>query len=256
MKKPSVGSRLRGGYGRRMAKWFGRRPFTMPAGAPIITFTFDDFPRSALFTGGLLLEESGVAGTYFVALGLMGQTGPTGEIFHGGDLTQLLARGHELGCHTFHHYPAWETAPSDYESSVAKNAAALTALLQVSKLQTHSYPISYPRPGTKRRLAPRFRGCRGGGQTFNHGTIDLNYLSSFFIEQSRDDFGAIEKMIGANVEAGGWLVFSTHDVCENPTRFGCTPTFFEKIVRSSVRSGAKILVMSTALDAIGVRPLP
>jgi peptidoglycan/xylan/chitin deacetylase (PgdA/CDA1 family) len=182
----------------------------------------------------------------------MTQITPTGEIFGPDDVPVLLEHGHELGCHTFHHYPAWETAPSIYESSVDRNAASLAHALGAYSLQTHSYPISYPRPSTKRRLQRRFRGCRGGGQSFNQGTVDLCYLKSFFLEQSRDDFATIERLIAANAEAGGWLVFSTHDVCANPTRFGCTPDIFEKVVRSSVRSGAKILLMSAALDTFGV----
>jgi peptidoglycan/xylan/chitin deacetylase (PgdA/CDA1 family) len=256
MKRQSIFARLPGAYARRVAKWFARRPFTLPRGHPIITFTFDDFPRSALFGAGSVLEASGAAGTYFVCRGLMGQTIATGEMFRADDLTHLLTHGHELGCHTFHHYPALDTTPSKYESSVAENAAALASLMRSKALQTHSYPISYPRPGTKRRVGRRFRGCRGGGQNLNHGTVDLNYLNSFFLEQSREEFGTIERIIATNADAGGWLVFSTHDVCENPTRFGCTPAFFEKVVRSSNRSGAKIMVMSAALDTLGVPPLP
>ena len=198
------------------------------------------------------MELSGISGTYYVSLGLTGQASPTGEMFRTDDLSQLLAKGHELGCHTFDHYPAWETQPSTYESSVAQNRAVLAQIAPTRILQTHSYPISYPRPATKRRLAPRFRGCRGGGQTINRGTVDLNYLNSFFLEQTRDDFPAVERIIAANSEVGGWLIFSNHDVCENPTRFGCSPAFFEKVVQSSIRSGAKILAMSAALDDLGV----
>ena len=255
MKGRRILVRFRGAYARRMAKWFGQRPFALPPGPPIISFTFDDFPRSALLAAGTVLEASGAAGTYFCCHGLMGQTTPTGEIFRADDLPYFLSHGHELGCHTFHHYPAWDTDPSTYELSVADNASALAPFARPRMLQTHSYPISYPRPGTKRRLGRRFRGCRGGGQTYNHGSIDLNYLNSFFLEQSHDDIGAIERIIATNAEAGGWLVFSTHDVCESPTQFGCTPAFFEEVVNKSVRSGARILAMSAALDAIGVRPL-
>ena len=252
--KPDVYKRVRGAYGRRMAKWFGRRLFRVSCPQPLISFTFDDFPRSALFTGGRILEQHGITGTYYIALGLMTRIEPTGEIFHAHDLPPLLARGHEVGCHTYDHCPAWETTPSEYETSVIRNAAALPEFASHGDLQTHSYPISHPRPGTKRRLAPRFRGCRGGGQTFNHGIIDLNYISSFFLEQSRDDFNQIERVIETNSEAGGWLIFSTHDVSKSPTRFGVQPDLFEKVVRCSVRSGAKILLMSRALETIGCRP--
>jgi peptidoglycan/xylan/chitin deacetylase (PgdA/CDA1 family) len=37
------------------------------ANSPIATITFDDFPKSAWTTGGRILEEAGVRGTYFVA---------------------------------------------------------------------------------------------------------------------------------------------------------------------------------------------
>ncbi len=42
-------------------------------------------------------------------------------------------------------------------------------------------------------------------------------------------------------EAIGWLVFATHDVSESPTRFGCTPALFERIVDYAEKSGAHVL---------------
>ena len=252
MTKRGILSRLPSAYARRMAKWFGRRMYTLPSRGPIITFTFDDFPRTALSAGGAILQQLGSAGTYFLSFGLMRTITPTGEIFHPEDFEQLVAAGHEAACHTFHHCPAWETSTRVYESSVGENAATLKEMAPGLRFDSHSYPISYPRPRTKRRLATRFRASRGAGQTFNHGSVDLNYLKSFFLEQSRDNFNAVEHAIAANARAGGWLIFSTHDICDHPTRFGCTPTFLEKTVRASIASGAKIQLMSTALDSYGV----
>jgi peptidoglycan/xylan/chitin deacetylase (PgdA/CDA1 family) len=227
----------------------------MQPGKPLITFTFDDFPRSALHTGGGILGHYGAAGTYYIALGLMSQVGPTGEIFRHEDLHLLSAQGHELGCHTFHHCPAWETSAREYEASVVLNSATLRTLAPAARMETHSYPISYPRPSSKRRISDRFRACRGGGQAINYGIVDLNYLNSFFLEQSSDNFDAIERMIAANAAIGGWLVFSTHDVDQNPTRFGCTPRFFEKVVQRSIHSGATVVSMSAALESLSVRSL-
>jgi peptidoglycan/xylan/chitin deacetylase (PgdA/CDA1 family) len=236
-----------------MAKWLGCRRFSIPSTQPIISFTFDDFPRSALFNGGAILEEHGVAGTYYVALGLMSRMSPTGEIFHPDDLGRLFRGDHELGCHTFDHFPAWETNPEDYEESVSRNSKLLVELAPRARLETHSFPISYPRPATKRRLSHRFRGCRGGGQTINAAGVDLNYLSSFFLEQSRDNFQPIHQLISRNAQERGWLIFSTHDVSADPTQFGCTPKFFEKVVQHAVASGSKILKMSAAMDDLGIR---
>jgi peptidoglycan/xylan/chitin deacetylase (PgdA/CDA1 family) len=33
--------------------------------SPVISFTFDDFPRSALVKAGAILRERGLAGTYY-----------------------------------------------------------------------------------------------------------------------------------------------------------------------------------------------
>lgn len=235
-----------------MAKWFGRRLYSLPAREPIISFTFDDFPRSALSTAGAMLGEAGILGTYYVSFGLTGQVTPTGEIFIPEDLRVLQAQGHELGCHTFDHCPAWETASSRYLKSVERNRTALQAHLPGAAFETHSYPISYPRPRTKRNIATQFKACRGGGQVMNSGTVDLNYLSSYFLEQSRDDWGSVEAVISHTIQQRGWLIFSTHDICECPTRFGCSPQFFRKVVKCCRDSGARLLGVSAALEYLGL----
>jgi hypothetical protein len=96
-------------------------------------------------------------------------------------------------------------------------------------------------------VARYFECARAGGQTFNAGVVDLNYLKAFFIEQSRGNFDSIKEMIDANARANGWLIFVTHDVCSAPTRFGCTSQLFERIVEHSSRSGAAILGILDAL---------
>ncbi|MES2693324.1 MAG: polysaccharide deacetylase family protein [Verrucomicrobiota bacterium] len=238
---------------RRAARWLVRRPFTLPRGRAIISFTFDDFPRSALLEGGAILEHYNLAGTYYTALGLSGRTTVCGEMFHVDELPSLLDLGHELGCHTFDHHPAWETDPVTFESSVLHNADALKEHLPHAHFRTLSYPISYPRPETKDRVGYRFVCCRGGGQTFNHGTVDLNYLSAFFLEQSIHRPRAVRDAILANQAAGGWLIFATHDVCAEPSPYGCTPEFFRDIVHFAVDSGALILPVGQAWDTIHAR---
>ena len=95
-----------------------------------------------------------------------------------------------------------------------------------------------------------FSCARGGGQTFNTGIVDLNYLKAFFIEQSRDNFDAIKQTIDGNARAKGWLIFATHDVCDQPTRFGCFPGFFEKVVDYAIQSKATILPVFRAWQVI------
>lgn len=246
-------ARVCGRYSRESARLFCRRPFVIDSDVPLISFTFDDFPRSALVTGGAILQQFGISGTYYASFGLMGKKAPVGEIFEPEDLRILFEQGHELGCHTFNHFNAWETEPRSFEESIVENRHALNHLVPGATFQTLSYPISVPRPQTKNRVSKHFVCCRCGGQTFNAGTVDLNYLSAFFLEQSRDHPENIKKVIDQNLRARGWLIFATHDVCENPSPFGCTPEFFEDIVKYAVNSGAQILPVIQAWEALQAR---
>jgi peptidoglycan/xylan/chitin deacetylase (PgdA/CDA1 family) len=243
--------RLRGRYQRTLSTLRSCRPLTMRNATPVVSFTFDDFPRSALEVGGTILREHGAAGTYYAALGLLDRDEPVGRICSSEDLARVVARGHELGCHTFHHRDAWATKPRDFEESILENRRALERLLPGATFPTMSYPINSPRPDTKRRTGRHFSCCRGGGQRINAGTIDQNYLFAFFLEQSRDRPAVIREIIDHNRKERGWLIFVTHDVTPRPSRFGCPPELFERVVRWSVESGAKVLPVAQALAEVG-----
>jgi glycosyltransferase involved in cell wall biosynthesis/peptidoglycan/xylan/chitin deacetylase (PgdA/CDA1 family) len=217
----------------------------------LVSFTFDDFPRSALLAGGAILNSFGLAGTYYASLGLAGKETASGQIFHSEDLATLFEQGHELGCHTFSHCDSWETDAGTFEDSIIENRAALTELFPGAQFESFAYPISLPRPLTKERIADYFLSCRGGGQTFNVGKVDVNQLSAYFLEKSRGDFQPVKDLIDRNRQACGWLIFATHDVSDNPTAFGCTPEFFERVVQYAVGSGANIVPVVQAMELLG-----
>jgi peptidoglycan/xylan/chitin deacetylase (PgdA/CDA1 family) len=180
----------------------------------------------------------------------MGKQTPTGTMFLAEDLKAVLEQGHELGCHTFGHCHAWDTEPSVFEDAIVQNQQALKELIPGASFKTLSYPISVPRVQTKRRVSKYFACSRCGGQTFNVGKADLNYLSAYFLEQSRDNPEAVKHLINENCRAGGWLIFATHDVCGDPGRWGFIQEFFEDIVGYSVSSGARILPVFQAYEAL------
>jgi len=246
------------------ARLFFKRQLAVRPALPLISFTFDDFPRSALLEAGSILGRYGVLGTYYASLGLMGKQSHLGPMYETEDLKELVHLGHELGCHTFGHCHSWNTPPDAYERAILENQKALTEVLPGASFQTFAYPHSAPRLAVKRVTGRYFRCCRGGGlkagrylhrhapggQTFNWGVTDLNYLCAFFLEQSRDNPTAVKSLIDQNARARGWLIFATHDVCDEPSPYGCTPDFFEQVVRWSVDSGARVLPVLKALESL------
>lgn len=243
-------ARLQGKYRRVLSATLHCRLITMRNIVPLISFSFDDFPQSALETGGDILSAYGAKGTYYVSLNLLGRDTPTGRICSSKQVAAVWEQGHELGCHTFDHVDAWETEPSSFEESVLANRRTLKHLVPGVEFVTMSYPISNPRPATKERMGRRFAACRGGGQELNVGRLDLNYVRAFFLEQARDSPEVVWNLIEKNRTERGWLVFATHDISLQPTRFGCTPDFFAEVVRRATASGATIVPVGQALSLV------
>ncbi|HRI38085.1 MAG TPA: polysaccharide deacetylase family protein [Nitrospira sp.] len=217
---------------------------------PLISFTFDDFPLSALEVGGEILRQHGVAGTYYVSLGLLDREESVGRICSAAHVKEVLAQGHELGCHTFEHCNAWDTEPLHFEKSILDNRLALKEIISNATFMTMSYPIDVPSPSIKQLAAQYFACMRAGGQGINRGTIDLNFVRSFFLEQSRDTPSVISELIDRNRAEKGWLIFSTHDVTNMPTQYGCTPELFVEVVRQAMASGAGVMPVAKALSLV------
>ena len=242
--------KVQGRCQRSVAKYLWRRQARMSNEVPYISFTYDDFPRSALHIGGAILSQFGVRGTYYASFGLMGTHAPTGLICLPDDAKRVLAEGHELGCHTFSHCDSWETIPEVFEASIIENRRALDELVPGASFESLAYPIAGPRHDTKRRMEKYFRCCRAGGQTYNVGNVDLNLLKAYFLEKSRENIDSVKQLIDKNAGACGWLIFATHDISKDPTPYGCTPSFFQAVVKYSVESGARILPVARVLDRI------
>jgi peptidoglycan/xylan/chitin deacetylase (PgdA/CDA1 family) len=251
----SVAARMHGRYQRFAARYMVRRLITINTDVPIISFTFDDFPRSALLVGGAILKHSGVTGTYYASFGLSGTKAPSGAVFLQEDIHHLLEAGHELGCHTFSHCHSWDTESLVFEESIFKNEAALSEIAPMARLKTFAYPICPPRPTTKRVTARHFVCCRGGGQTLNCGKVDLNHLAGYFLEKDEDNAKRCKDLIDQNKRVRGWLIFATHDVSSEHTPFGCTPRFFESVVHYAVESGARILPVIRACELLHQSPM-
>lgn len=234
-------------YRRIVSKYLYRKIIKLQTTRPIISFSFDDAPRTAFTNGGEILNKYGVAATFYVSLGLLGSDSPSGPIASIDNLHSASRDGHEMGCHTFRHEHSWDTKTKVFVQSVLKNRKALSEILPEACFLSLAYPICGPKPETKREMGCLFSCCRGGEETFNVGNIDLNLLNAFFLDvRNSNTVDEVKKLIDKNTEVRGWLIFATHDIDDNPSRYGCTKEFFEKTVKYCVQSGALLMPVGKA----------
>ncbi len=222
-----------------------------PGGA--VSFTFDDFPRSALAAGGAVLEKYGVRGTYYAALGRLGSDGNIGRLCDADDIREAHARGHELGCHTHSHMDCSAAASAAILADVADNRAAFAGLLENFVPVSFAYPFGAMSLAAKRALAPRFQSCRGVGGGIHSGTADLADLRGTRIYHREYDRAGLLSLIDRNRELGGWLIFYTHDVAPAPSAYGCTPDELEAVVADAAKRSQVLPVREVVAR---LRPAP
>lgn len=229
-----------------------RREFTLPDHEPTVSFTFDDFPHSALARGGAILSAYGNRGTYYVAMGLLGKVNELGEQFCAEDLAQLQKDGHELGSHTFDHVSCRYTTLANYQANVLKGKEAVLRVTGPQPRHHFSYPGGHVTLRAKRRIGPQLSSCRGIVPGINSSPIDLHLLRANHLYSHTIDFNAIQSLLRLNDLMRGWLIFYTHDVQDEPSAHGCKPGHFETIVRMTAQMRAKVLPVGEVLTTVPV----
>jgi peptidoglycan/xylan/chitin deacetylase (PgdA/CDA1 family) len=217
----------------------------------MITFTFDDFPKSAATNGAPILEERGLRGTYYTAWGLSGVDNHQGVHCDIGDVLALNAKGHEIACHTYGHIDCSHTPVEDIRRDLDRNAQALSTAGLKAPLTSFAYPFGEISVAAKRLTAQRFTNARGVREGLNIGRTDMTSLFAAPIETRRAEMlQTAETLIRRAVDENGWLIFYTHDICANPSDFGATPELLRQIVDAAVASKAKIVTMRDAAQII------
>jgi len=228
----------------------GRQIVTIRPERPTISFSFDDVAESAFSAGDRLLQKYQLAGTYYLALGLLGTDTNIGRIIGEENVIDLYKRGNEIGCHTFDHLDAWTSDPFSYEDSILKNAVALEKLIPGLQFKTFAYPKGSATQKTKKICENHFCCSRGIKRGINKNRIDLNLLNGHSIYGDMDSIGLYKKIVDRNKTKKGWLIFYTHDVRKNKSRYGCTPQLLEEIVSYSIKSGAEIKTVYEAYISV------
>jgi peptidoglycan/xylan/chitin deacetylase (PgdA/CDA1 family) len=211
----------------------------------MVSFTFDDPAVSATTAGAEILRDAGLRGTFYIASGLLGGTGPFGPYASWADLERLNADGHELACHTHGHGDCARQTAQELEADVGRNAAAF-ADHGLPPAKTFAYPYGEVTRAAKAALAPRFGLLRAVHKGMLLAGADLNQAPAVPLEGE-----AAEASAGAWLEAAlrrkAWLIFYTHDVVDRPSAWGCAPGALAAIARRARDSGAEVLTVREGL---------
>jgi peptidoglycan/xylan/chitin deacetylase (PgdA/CDA1 family) len=238
-------------FGRRLSSLLARklpvRPSRLSAGRTVASVTFDDFPKSAWSQGGPILERHQVRGTYYAAGGFCGRTMDGITYYDEVDLRDLLAAGHEIGCHGYGHQPTPCLATAALAEDARRNDMFLRPF--IGRAVSYAFPFGAVSCRTKRFYAPRFASLRGVHPGVNRGTVDLAQLSTVSLEARIFSQAKVDAAI-AKVKSGGWLVFHTHDVDASPTPYGTTPEALDWTLARVKAAGIDFLPMRDALKKV------
>ena len=218
---------------------------------PIVSFTFDDVPETALTAGAAILERYDARGTFYISGGLTGRHETDRRLITAGGCAELVQRGHELGCHSFAHPNIRHLRRDALTRDLAQNRAFLDAIAPVPQQRNFAYPFTAASFRSRTLLAQHYRSARGGLYGVNRGLTNRTYLRAMPIEQPERSVLALRQAVDGLIADPGWLIFYGHDVANTPTPFGCTPQSFETLVAHVRASGCAILTVDAALDRLG-----
>lgn len=216
--------------------------------APLASFTFDDFPKSAWTVGGPILDRFDAKATYYAVGGFCGRTVEGVEQYDEADLLAVHAAGHEIGCHTFSHQHGPSVSSADLRRDVERNAAFFRERLGAAPM-TFAYPYGEVTPRTKALFGKAFPTSRGIRPGVNGAVSDLAQLRAVPLESRSWRAIDVERWVESARLSKGWLIFFSHDVSETPSPYGCTPDMLRHALTCVRDAGIGIRTVKDALAA-------
>jgi peptidoglycan/xylan/chitin deacetylase (PgdA/CDA1 family) len=237
---------------RRLTQWRNVAPTALNPQKPLISFTFDDAPRSAV-VGAEILERFRCRGGFYIATSCLGRRSQTlGDMIRPDDVAYLARRGHEIGALTHTYLDCAGATPEVVEADVIANYAFLRAAGVSEAPFSFAYPLGETCLAVKQWAAQRFTITRGRLPGVNGRISDRSQLRSTHITSSELDRARARRLIAECVKAKGWLIFHTHDVRSAPSPMGISLRHLVELVQLARDAGADILPPHAAAAACGV----
>src|SRR4030081_2765997 len=210
-------SEARARLSHRLAMHLRVEPFRLRNESPIVSFTFDDVPKSAATVGAPILEAHDALGTFYVIGSRVGTSSPLWDMVDGEDIVALHRHGHEIACHTFSHERACDLDAKTLNAEIDRNRQTLRSLDPSIAIENFAYPFGYGSFVRKRQLKTLFKSCRSIVPGVNSGSVDLQFLRAMPLIDRRIARDGIERAFDQAQTNNGWLIFYTHHVAAPPS---------------------------------------
>jgi len=233
-----------------ISKNFYKSVRTISSESKIVSFTFDDVPKSTFENAVPILNKYKLSGTFYIALSLMEGVSEK-KLYTRENLLECIESGHELACHSFGHIHFFQTSDTGFiKEDLKKNKDTLESLDLNASFENFSYPYGEQTVISKRVVSRIFKSCRGTDNGINSGKVDLNSLKGIKLYENRNSKEKIDLLLKEFDRSGGWLIFYTHDVQEHFTSVGCSPEYLEYVINRCHESGFEIKSIKQVISSL------
>ena len=223
---------------RRVTQWRKACVAQVAPDRPVVSFTFDDFPKSAL-NGADVIEKHGGRAGFYACTSFLGQRSPVlGEMFDADTLGELRTRGHEVGAHSHTHLDCAKTRLEQVERDIGENLVALAEAGHHETVSAFAFPYGETTYLVKRWVGDVFATGRGILPGFNLGETDRSQMRAVELGASDAHRRRAIAMLEACLRRKAWLFFFTHDVGASPTTYGAPLDLIEELAARAADGGA------------------
>lgn len=219
---------------------------------PIVSFTFDDFPKSSV-TGADIVEAAGGHAGFYACTSLMRARSPLmGDLFDSATLAELSGRGHEIGAHSHTHLDCGHATTATLERDIAENLVQLKNAGLDKTVSAFAFPYGETSFATKRWTSTVFSTSRGIKPGVNIGRCDRAQLRATELQDSEAHMKRAREMLKTCIQSKGWLMFFTHDVSNAPSPYGVRASMLKDLVAEAVDGGAVLATPTLGAVLSGV----
>jgi peptidoglycan/xylan/chitin deacetylase (PgdA/CDA1 family) len=237
---------------RRIVQWRRACQAEVAPDRPVVTFTFDDFPKAAL-NGADIVEKHGGRAGFYAATSFLGLRSPVmGEMFDAGTLAELVARGHEIGAHTHSHLDCAQARLEKVERDIGENLVALAEAGHGETVSAFAFPYGETSYSAKRWVGDVFSTGRGILPGLNLGEVDRSQLRAIELGSTEMHRRRAIAALNSCIHSKAWLFFFTHDVSNTPTAYGAPAGLIEELAQRAADGGAVLATPTLGAVLSGV----